>query len=93
MAEGVVVRRMLTSIPLEHRVTDDARLEWLWNQRIAVVQNIFMKTDNIRDRMAATLVLTATMSASLPSIELLLKRLEGGAVSDQEVQEEDSLPI
>ena len=88
-----VIPRMMINIPTEHRVTDDARLEWLWNQRIAVVQNIFMKTNNIRDRMAATLVLTATMSASLPSIELLLKRLEGGAVSDQEVLEDDSLPI
>ena len=88
-----VIKRLRHDIPEEHRVTDDARIEWLWNQRTAVVQSIFMNTRNIRDKMAATLVLTATLSANLQSIELVLLRLEGGSKSDQAVLEDDSLPI
>ena len=94
MSDSSAIQRKLRSdIPEEHRISDDARLEWLWNQRLATVQNIFASTQNIRDRMAATLVLGATMSASLASIELLFRRLEGGSVSDEVVQEDDSLPI
>jgi len=88
-----VVRKLLSNIPEEHRLTDDSRLEWLWNQRMAVVQKIFTDTNNVRDRMAATLVLSSTMLPNLASIELLLQRLEGGAAQDVVVQEEDSLPI
>lgn len=88
-----VVRKLRSNIPKEHRVSDDARLQWLWNQRMATVQSIYARTDNIRDRMAATLVILATMSADLPAIELLLRRLEGGSVSDEVVQEGESLPI
>ena len=86
-------RRMLSNIPEEHRVSDDTRLEWLWMQRVIVVQNIYSKTDNNRDRMAASLVLQAAWSAHLGSIEMLLSRLEGGAVPDQIVLEGDSLLI
>ena len=88
-----VVRKLLSNIPAEHRVSDDARLEWLWHQRMAVVQKIFTDTNNVRDRMAATLVLSSTLLPNLASIELLLQRLEGGAAQDVVVQEEDSLPI
>ena len=88
-----IVRKLLSNIPEEHRVTDDARLEWLWHQRLAVVQKIFTETTNVRDRMAATLVLSSTMLPNLASIELLLRRLEGGAQQDQAILEDDSLPI
>ena len=40
-AEGTIARRMPSNIPEEHRETDDTRLEWLWNQRLIVVQNIY----------------------------------------------------
>lgn len=93
MSSELANRKLRNNIPDAHRVTDDARLEWLWNQRLATVQWIYANTDNIRDRMAATLVLQAAMSSNLPSIELLLRRLEGGAVSDQAVQEEETLAI
>lgn len=86
-------RAMLTNIPEEHRLTDDSRFEWLWMQRVIVVQNIFMKTNNARDKMACSLVLAAAWSANLGSIEMLLRRLEGGAVPDSVVQDGDSLPI
>lgn len=86
-------RRMLTNIPEEHRTTDDTRMEWLWMQRIILVQNIYLKTNNARDKMACSVVLSAAWSANLGSIELLLRRLEGGAVQDSVVLEDDSLPI
>ena len=92
-SEIVPVRKMLSNIPEEHRITDDARLEWLWMQRVIVVQNIYLKTNNNRDKMAASLVLQAAWSAHLGSIEMLIRRLEGGAVPDQIVMEGDSLPI
>ena len=92
-SEIVAVRKMLSNIPEEHRITDDARLEWLWMQRVIVVQNIYLKTNNNRDKMAASLVLQAAWSAHLGSIEMLIRRLEGGAVPDQIVMEGDSLPI
>jgi len=91
--ELVPIRKLRSDIPEEHRASDDARFEWLWMQRLATVGSIYMRTKNIRDRMAAKVVLDATMSANLPSIELLLRRLEGGAVSDQKLVEEESLPI
>lgn len=88
-----VVSRLRTTIPEDHRASDDSRLEWLWSQRIVVVQSIYMKTNDIRDRMAASLVLQAAWMAQLPSIELLLRRLEGAAISDEAVQEDDGLVL
>lgn len=88
-----VARKLRSNIPAEHRTSDDSRLQWLWSQRLATVQSIYSRSDNVRDKMAATLVLQATMSANMPSIELLLRRLEGGAVTDEAVQEGDSLVI
>lgn len=88
-----IVRRLRSDIPEEHKVTDDARLEWLWNQRLAQVAAIYLRTTDIRDRMNANLVLNAAMSSNLASIELLFRRLEGGAVADQVVLEGESLPI
>ena len=86
-----LVRKLRSEIPNDHRSSSDSRMEWLWNQRLAVVASIYMRSPNIMDRMAAKLVLDAAMSANLPSIELLLRRLEGGAVSDQTIVEGDSL--
>lgn len=91
--EVATTRRVYRNIPDKHRSTDDSRIQWLWSQRMEVVQQIFANTDNVRDRMAATLVLSATISAHLPAIELVLRRLEGGAVPDQVIQEEEALPI
>ena len=82
-----------TTIPEEHCASDDTRLEWLWNQRLAVVQSIYMSSKSVRDKMAATLVLNAAWSAHLPSIELLIRRLEGGAVPDTVLAEGESLVI
>jgi len=88
-----VVRKLRNSIPKEHQTSNDSRLVWLWKQRLATVQQIKAKSSDVKDVMAATLVLSATMANYLPAIELLLQRLEGGAVTDQEVQEQDSMPV
>jgi hypothetical protein len=91
--ELVHVRKLRSDIPEEHTGSDDERFEWLWMQRLATVGSIYLRAKNPRDRMAAKVVLDSTMSANLPSIELLLRRLEGGAVADQTLVEEESLPI
>lgn len=90
---GGVARRLSREIPEAYCGSDDARLQWLWNQRLEVVQNIHLVTRSVRTRMATSLILSATMLADLRAIELLLKRLEGGAKTDEEVQEEESSPI
>ena len=92
-AQGLVQRRMLSNIPEEHRRTDDTRAEWLWNQRIIQVQHIWENTNNVRDKMMCALVLGAAWSANLASIELLFKRLEGGAVADTEIIDDDETLI
>ena len=89
----VRARRLMHNIPDEHRGTDDQRLEWLWMQRIINVQSIYTHTNNARDKMACSLVLAAAWSANLGSIEMLLRRLEGGPVLDEQVLEDESLVI
>jgi hypothetical protein len=91
--QGKVKRRLFHNIPEEHRASDDTRFEWLWMQSLAQVMSIRENTDNIRDRMAASLVLTAAWMARLPSIELLLQRLEGAAVADSELEEGETLVL
>ena len=88
-SKGLVSRRMMSNIPEAHRLTDDTRIQWLWNQRLIQVQHIYSNTKNIRDRMACALVLGAAWSGNLPSIELVLKRLEGAAQPDTEVIEDN----
>ena len=82
-----------SEIPAKHCASDDTRLQWLWNQRLVTAANIFYKTKDARTRMAASLVMTATAQGDLGAISLLLQRLEGGAISDQEVLESDSMPL
>ena len=92
-AQGKMKRRLLHRIPQEHRLTDDSRIEWLWMQSAAQVMGIREHTDDIQDRMAATLVLTAAVMGEMQAIELLLLRLEGAAKSDQTIQEEETLVL
>jgi len=87
------IRKIRTTIPEEHRISDDARIVWLWNQRMITVQTIYMRSPDPRDKLAANLVINAAWSGDLGAIELLLKRLEGGAVQDQAIQEDETLPI
>lgn len=88
-----IVRALRSEIPTEHCTSNDARLLWLWNQRMAVTQSIFMRTKDIQTKMAASLILSASMTGDLGAIELLLRRLEGAAISDEAVQEGSSMPL
>ena len=88
-----VTRVYRSEIPPEHCTSDDARLLWLWNQRLGTAQSIFSRTRDLRTRMACSLILTCAMIGDLGAIELLLRRLEGAAVSDEAVLEADSMPL
>ena len=88
-----IQRRLRSEIPKEHCTSNDSRLAWLWNQRMAVAQAIFSRTTDVQSRMAASLVLSAGFTHDLGAITLLLQRLEGGAITDQEVLERDSMPL
>ena len=92
-SEVVKIPKLRTEIPEKHCTSNDARLQWLWNQRLATVGNIFERTKDLETRMAASLVMSAAMVGDLGSIELLLRRLEGGAVSDEALLESDSMPL
>lgn len=91
--EGNLKRRLRHNIPEEHRATDDTRIQWLWMQSVAQVMGIRENTDDIRDRMACTLVLSAAWMGSLPAIELVLQRLEGAAVPDTLIEEDETLVL
>ena len=55
---------------------------------------IWKESSDVLDHTACTLILQAIMSKDLPSIELLFRRLEGGAVYDEELlEQEGSLPV
>jgi hypothetical protein len=89
--EIVPIRRPRTQTPKSVKDSTDTRMEWLWDQRLEVVGTIYLRSPDLLDVMAARTVLDATLSANLSSIELLLQRIEGGAVSDQTIVEGDSL--
>lgn len=91
--KALVPRKLRSEIPREHCTSDDARIVWLWNQRMATVQSIFMRSRDVKTRMAASLILNAAFAQQLPAIVLLLQRLEGGAVTDQAILDSDSMPL
>ena len=93
MSNEVVSRKLRSEIPAEHCTSNDARLMWLWNQRLATAQSIFIRSKDVQSRMAASLILSAAFTHDLGAITLLLQRLEGGAISDQAVLEADSMVL
>ena len=91
MSEVVVVeKRFRQSIPEEHKTSLDTRLQWLWNQRFGTVQTICMESTDLLDNTACTLILQAIMGRDLESISMLFNRLEGGALSDEQLADSDS---
>lgn len=78
------------SIPKEHQGSLDTRLRWLWNQRFGVVQTVWRDSKDVLDHTAATLILQCIMVKDLQSIEMLFQRIEGGAVMDDQVLEQQS---
>ena len=82
MSVAVSERRFRHSIPEKHRTSLDTRIQWLWNQRSGTVQSVWEQSKDMLDRTAATIILQALFGKDLRSIELIFKRLEGGAVED-----------
>ena len=92
-AEVVPIRRWKSQVPKDHRSTLDTRLRWLWNQRFGTVQTVYVESEDLLDRTAATLILQAIMAQDLRSIQQLFQRLEGGAVHDDEIVDDDVMKI
>ena len=91
--ELVPIKRPRIQTPKTAKDSTDTRMEWMWDQRLEVIGTIYLRSPDLLDVMAARTVLDATLMGSIASIELLLRRLEGGAVSDQTIVEGDSLVL
>lgn len=74
-------------IPENFQKSLDTRIYWLWNQRFGTVQSIASNSEDTLDVTACTLILQAVWGEDLESILLILRRLEGGALVDEEVLE------
>lgn len=84
-----LIQKFRRSIPESHRKSLDTRIQWLWGQRFGAVQSIWRDSKDVLDHTAATLVLQAVMAQDLNSIELLFQRLEGGAVVDDKLADQN----
>ena len=85
MSVAVTEKKWRKSIPEEHRKTLDTRLLWLWHQRFGTVQMIWKESDDMLDHTACTIILQAIAGNDLNNISLLVRRLEGGAQTDEKV--------
>lgn len=82
-------RRFRGKIPDAHRSSLDTRLQWLWHQRFGTVQTVWLKSSDVLDHTAATLILQAIMAKDLDSIDQIFQRLEGGPTLDEKLLEDD----
>jgi len=82
-----------STIPEKHRATLDTRLVWLWNQRMGVVQSIWIAAPaGTLDKVAADMIVMAVTGEDLTAIQHLLHRIEGGAISDVELSKRQDEP-
>lgn len=77
--------RFRHQVPEAWRSSLDTRIVWLWNQRFGTVQSVRQNSTDLLDVTAANLLIQAILHADLASIELILTRIEGGAVEDVEL--------
>lgn len=84
-----VTRKFRKRVPESHRGSLDTRILWLWNQRFGTVQMVWKESPDVLDHTAATLILQAIMGKDLESIAQLFQRLEGGALQDEELLEDE----
>lgn len=87
--DSTPARRWKARVPEEHRTSLDTRLKWLWNQRFGTVQTVYLNSDDLLDKTAATLILQAIMAQDLRSIQQLFQRLEGGALVDEDLVDDE----
>lgn len=83
--------RFRNEIPGEHRKSIDTRIAWLWNQRFGTVQQVWQNSKDMLDHTAATLILQAVFAKDLESIQQILTRLEGGAISDTDILDREQV--
>lgn len=82
------------AIPPEHCGSIDTKLRWMWNQRFGTVQKIWQTTEDADTKAAATLLLNAAYAGDLSAISVVLNRLEGGALTDEDLLDfGESMPI
>lgn len=81
-------------IPEEHTSSIDTKLRWLWNQRFGTVQKIWQETEDADTKAAATLCINAAYLGDLAAIAIILNRLEGGVLSDEDMLDfSETMPI
>lgn len=88
-----IQRKYRKAIPDMHRVSLDTRLAWLWHQRFGTVQMIWKESTDILDHTACTLVLQAIIGKDLDSIAQLFQRIEGGALTDEQLLDQPTMPV
>jgi hypothetical protein len=89
----VPVRKFRKTIPEKHRASLDTMIHWLWHQRFGTVQTIWQESQKDRrvlDHTACTLVLQAIMGKDLESISQIFQRIEGGALHDKELLDQET---
>lgn len=87
-------KKYRSSIPPEHCTSIDTKLRWLWNQRFGTVQKIWQETEDADTKAAATLCLNAAYVGDLSAINIVLNRLEGGALTDEDMLDfSETMPI
>lgn len=87
-------KKYRSSIPEEHLTSIDTKLRWLWNQRFGTVQKIWQETEDADTKAAATLCLNAAYLGDLAAINIILNRLEGGVLTDEDLLDfGESMPI
>lgn len=87
-------KKYRSEIPEEHLTSIDTKLRWLWNQRFGTVQKVWQETVDADTKAAATLCLNAAYLGDLTAISLILNRLEGGVLTDEDMLDfGDSMPI
>lgn len=87
-------RKYRSSVPEEHSTSIDTKLRWMWNQRFGTVQKIWLETTDADTKAAATLCLNAAYIGDMSAINVVLNRLEGGVLTDEDLLDfSDSMPI
>jgi len=88
-----VQRNYLHQVPEAHRSSVDTRLRWLWNQKFGHIQTIHNSSPDPLDKMACVMIIQALFASDLNAITLILRRLEGGSVTDDQVAEQSAMRV
>lgn len=90
VSELIPVRKYRNAIPPEYRRNMHTRVYWLWHQRFGTIQKVYSTSRDLYDRTACTLFMFAIVSGKLWAIKQIFQYLEGGAMTDQMLEERKS---